>query len=73
MGKKSGISFRPWSSVKEIALWSESSEKLGSMAQCLKVSWAIASLLAKERSITDGLSPAWRARWVISPLLFSRE
>ena len=58
MGKKSGISLRPWSRVKVIALWSESNEKLESIAQCLKVSRATASALANERSITEGRSPA---------------
>ena len=44
----------------------------GSVAQSLKVSLVMASGLAKDRSITEGLSPGWRARWVISPRLFRR-
>ena len=73
MGKRSGISLRPWSKVKVMALWSESKERLGSMAHCLKVSCATASGLAKERSMTEGRSPACLAKWVISPLWLRRE
>jgi hypothetical protein len=42
------------------------------MAQSLKVLLSDASWLANERSITDGLSPSHRARWVISPFGFRR-
>ena len=73
IGRKSGISLRPWSRVKVIALWSESKEKLGSTAHCLNVSRATASALANERSMTEGRSPACRAKCVISPLWLSSE
>ena len=45
-----------------MALWSESRERLESMAQNLKVSRRIASGLAKDKSMTEGLSPACLAR-----------
>ena len=73
MGKKSGMSLRPWSMVKVMVLWSESKERLGSTAQYLKVSWLTASGLVKDRSMTEGRSPVCLARWVISPLLLRRE
>ena len=53
--------------VNLMALWSESRDKLGSIAQCLKVSCQIASVLAKDRSMTEGRLPSCLARCVISP------
>ena len=44
----------------------------GLVAHSLKVSLVMASGLVKDRSITEGLSPGWQARWVISPHLFRR-
>ena len=44
-----------------------------SMAQSLNVSLLDASWLANDRSITDGLLPSRRARWVISPLRLRRD
>ena len=73
IGKRSGISCRPWSIIKVIALWSESRDRSGLTAHCLNVSSLVASGFAKDKSITDGLSPACLAKCVISPLLLRRE
>ena len=67
------ISCLPLSMVNLIMLWSKSCDIEGSIAQSLNVSSLQAVLFAKDRSITEGRSPSWQVRCVISPFLFSIE
>lgn len=56
--RRFSISCLPWLMVNLIALWSESCDIEGSIAQSLNVSRLMALSLVKDRSITEGRSPS---------------